>query len=148
MEKDLQSFMSYRNNEQWMKNQSYKDLPEDEYRKTLLADVGFETGINLAIIKENSEKLIGDLYLKKENGIFWIGCTIHPNFARMGYAQQALTGLLHWLHTTQHCAQASAGAEPDNSASNNLLKKMGFHYCYYDAENNENIYIIDLSNLA
>jgi hypothetical protein len=60
MEKDLQSFMSYRNNQQWMKYQSYKDLPEDEYRKTLLADVGFEHGINLAIIKEDLEKLIGD----------------------------------------------------------------------------------------
>lgn len=145
-EKDLQSFMSYRNDEQWMKYQSFKGLSEEEYRKTLFADFYFETGIQLAILEKSLEKLIGDLYLKKESDTFWIGCTIHPNFARMGYAQEALTGLLHWLHTNQNCAQVSAGAEPDNLASNKLLKKMGFHDCYYDAENNENIYTIDLSN--
>jgi RimJ/RimL family protein N-acetyltransferase len=66
----------------------------------------------------------------------------------MGYAQEALTGLLHWIHTEQNCEEISAGAEPDNLASNHLLKKMDFQYCCYDSENNENIYIIYLSNFV
>ncbi|MGO1043818.1 GNAT family N-acetyltransferase [Clostridioides difficile] len=87
---------------------------------------------------------MGDLYVKQDNQMYWIGCTICPKYARQGYSQEAIKGLLHWLKTEQNCIQVLASVLPDNLASNNLLKKIGFKFSYFDSVNSENIYSMDL----
>ena len=84
-EKDLDSFMSYRNNKEWMEYQGFKNLTKDEYRKSLLVPFYLEKGAQLAITDKSKDNLLGDLYLLKEDKEISIGYTINPIYSRKGY---------------------------------------------------------------
>ena len=66
-ESDIDDFMEYRNDMEWMKYQGFKVLNKEEYEDALLKDVSLEKGMQLAIINKSDDRLIGDLYVRKEN---------------------------------------------------------------------------------
>jgi len=66
-ESDIDDFMEYRNDMEWMKCQGFKDLSKEEYEDSLLKEVSLEKGMQLAIINKLYDRLIGDLYVRKEN---------------------------------------------------------------------------------
>src|SRR3954471_10640250 len=63
---DLDDFIQYRNDENWMQFQGFKGLTKQMYAKELLSEPSFLKGVQLAIINNTTNRLIGDIYLKRE----------------------------------------------------------------------------------
>ena len=124
-EKDIEAFMAYRNNMDWMQFQGFKGKKYLEYKAALLMQPNFNTGVQLAVVHRQTGELLGDLYLKLEKDACWIGYTIVPQFARQGLAFEVVTELLTQLKR-EGLALAKAGVEEQNIASIALLKKLGF----------------------
>jgi [ribosomal protein S5]-alanine N-acetyltransferase len=127
-EKDLDSFMTYRNNEEWMQYQSFKNLTKDEYRKALLVPLNLEKGMQLAIVHKTTDNLLGDLYLVKNEKTITIGYSINPIYSRKGYITEILKALLPKLKEYYPDCEIVAMTEKENIPSKNLLLKLGFIY--------------------
>ncbi|MFS0986009.1 GNAT family N-acetyltransferase [Enterococcus durans] len=67
---DIDSFMDYRNNIDWMRYQGFKGKSKAFYETELLHDVSLEKGMQLAIIHTDTKQLVGDIYLRKENDTY------------------------------------------------------------------------------
>ena len=124
-ESDIPAFMSYRNNLEWMQYQGFKGKKYLEYKAALLMQPKFEEGVQLAVVSKQTGDLVGDLYLKIEKVVCWIGYTIAPEFARQGLAFEVMSQLLLELQLSG-MKLAKAGVEKENIASIQLLKKLGF----------------------
>ena len=124
-ENDIEAFLSYRNNLNWMQYQGFKGKKYLEYKAALLQKPKFKEGVQLAVVDKQTGELIGDLYLKLEKNTGWIGYTIAPQFARQGFAFEVVTQLLLELRQAG-LTQVKAGVEEQNIASIRLLKKLGF----------------------
>lgn len=136
-ESDLEAFMSYRNNLDWMQFQGFKGKKYLEYKAALLKQPNFREGVQLAVVSGQTGELLGDLYLKLEKNTAWIGYTIAPQFARQGYAFEVVSQLLSQLKQAG-LALVKAGVEAQNLASIQLLKKLDF--TLIGNEENELIY--------
>lgn len=125
-EKDLNTLIEYRNNDDWMKYQGFKNLSKDEYRHKLLVPFDLQKGSQLAVVNRDNDYLIGDLYLKKYETTIDIGYTIHPKYSRQGFTFEYVSTLVEYL--TQNYPECTIRAEMDleNVASKNLLIKLGF----------------------
>lgn len=143
-EKDLDSLMEYRNNSEWMKYQYFKNLSRAEYRRTLLAPLNIFRGIQLALVDKETDQLLGDLYLIKKEDILTIGYTIDPQYARQGYAVEALQAFLKALRKKYPECDITALTEIDNTASKNLLFKLGFVYDKLLEESQHEVYLYSL----
>ena len=124
-ENDIEAFMSYRNNLDWMQYQGFKGKKYQEYKAALLKQPKFMQGVQLAVAQKQTEDLIGDLYLRLEKHTCWIGYTIAPQFARQGFAYEVVAQLLLQLKK-DGLTQAKAGVEEKNAPSIALLKKLHF----------------------
>lgn len=140
-EKDLDSFMIYRNNNEWMKYQGFKNLTKDEYRKALLVPPNIENGVQLAIADKNTDELLGDLYLIKKENTIEIGYTINPAYARKGYITEILEAVLIKLKECYPGYKIIAEIEKDNFLSKNLLLKLGFVYDRWIEEWQSEVYV-------
>lgn len=140
-EKDMDEFILYRNNMDWMRYQGLKGLNKQEYTDKIIDKFSLQEGVQLAIICKQTKKLIGDIYLKEENGIFWLGCTICPSKARQGYAYEVACAVINTLRA-KNAICVKACVEPENIASIELLKKLRFQYL--EANGDEQIYILNL----
>jgi RimJ/RimL family protein N-acetyltransferase len=139
-EKDLDSFMTYRNNEEWMKYQSFKNLTKDQYRKALLVPFNVETGTQLAIANKATDDLLGDLYLAKKEKTITIGYSINPIYSRKGYISEVLSALLPKLKSCYPDCEIVAMTEKENVPSKNLLLKLGFVYEGWIDEEQSEVY--------
>lgn len=126
-EKDLDPLMLYRNNDEWMKYQGFKNMSKQVYRERLIIAIDLNVGAQLAIIKKDTEQLIGDLYLKQQNEQCYLGYAINPLYARNGYIQEVIVGIIPWLQA-KGIHQLKAEVDVHNVASINLLKKLNFVY--------------------
>lgn len=142
---DIDSFMEYRNNEEWMRYQGFKGLDKKTYEERLLQPPEAESGMQLAIADTDTGGLIGDIYLKKFGTIYWLGYTIHPKHARRGYASEAARGIIEWARRGG-AEKILAGVLPGNTASVRLLEKLDFRYM--GEEEGEYIYFLDLLKCA
>ena len=124
-EGDIEAFMSYRNNMDWMRFQGFKGKKYLEYKAALLKQPNFNTGVQLAVVHRQTGELLGDLYLKLEKSVAWIGYTIAPQHARQWLAFEVVTQLLLELKQAG-LTLVKAGVEEQNLASIALLKKLGF----------------------
>lgn len=140
-EKDLDSFMTYRNNEEWMKYQSFKNLTKEEYRKVLLVPLNIEKGIQLAIAHKTTDDLLGDLYLIKKEKTITIGYSINPIYARKGYISEVLKTLLPKLKERYPDCEIIAMTDKENLPSKNLLLKLGFVYEEWIEEWQSEVYV-------
>lgn len=140
-EKDLDAFMTYRNNEEWMKYQSFKNLTKDEYRKALLIPLNVENGMQLAIAHKATDNLLGDLYLVKKEKTITIGYTVNPVYSRQGYISEVLKALLPKLKECYSDCKIIAMTEKENIPSKNLLLKLGFVYDGWIEEWQEEVYV-------
>ncbi|GLC31743.1 GNAT family N-acetyltransferase [Clostridium omnivorum] len=127
-EKDLDSFTTYRNNKEWMKYQSFKNLTKDEYRRALLVPLNLEKGNQLAIADKITDELLGDIYIVKKDKTITIGYTINPLYSRKGYISEVLKALLQKLKADFSDCEIVAMTEKENLPSKNLLLKLGFVY--------------------
>jgi [ribosomal protein S5]-alanine N-acetyltransferase len=140
-EKDLDSFMTYRNDEEWMKYQSFKNLTKEEYRRALLVPLNVEKGMQLAIAHKDTDDLLGDLYLSKEEKTISIGYSINPMYSRKGYISEVLKALIPKLKEDYSDCKIIATTEKENLPSKNLLLKLGFVYDGWEEEWQEEVYV-------
>lgn len=140
-EEDLDSFMIYRNNEEWMKYQDFKNLTKDEYRKALIGSLNIENGIQLAIVHKTTDNLLGDLYLLKEGKTISIGYAINPIYSRKGYISEVLEALLPKLKLCYSDCKIVAMTEKGNVPSKGLLLKLGFVYDEWIEEWQTEVYV-------
>lgn len=138
-ESDLDAFIEYRNNAEWMKYQSFKGLSLEEYKETLLKETTLESGAQFPVVRKADQTLLGDVFIKKEDAIFWIGYTISPSFKRQGYAYEITQAMIAWIQQ-QGDYKIMAGVTPENHASVQLLEKLGF--IKVDEENGESIFLL------
>lgn len=138
---DIEAFMEYRNDLEWMRYQGFKGLSKEIYEKALLSDPSLDDGKQYAIIDAATSQLLGDVYLRREQRIYWIGYTIHPRFKQQGYAKEAVTALITWL-SEQECNCIKAGVLPENIASIRLLETLGF--VYLTQAHDELVYVYDM----
>ena len=134
---DIEPFMAYRNDLDWMKYQGYKGKERQTYESDLLKTGSIYEGKQFAIALLTNDQLIGDIFLQQEARTFWLGYSIAPAYARKGYTHEVLSALLEWLNH-QGVQQVKAGVLPENTASIRLLEKLGFVFDY--KEDNELIY--------
>lgn len=139
---DIEPFMTYRNDLEWMQHQSFKGLTYEEYERSLFGNPSITKGMQLAIINQETNELIGDLYVQQDGTTYWIGYTISPRHARQGYASEVVSGLIRHL-SDQGAETIKAGALATNEASIALLKKLNFEYLV--TEDDEQIYALDVA---
>lgn len=135
----LEDFIEYRNNAEWMKYQSFKGLSLEEYKEILLKEPNLESGAQFAVVRKADQTLLGDVFIKKEDAIFWIGYTISPSFKRQGYAFEITQAMISWIQQ-QGDYKIMAGVTPENRASVKLLEKLGF--TQVDVEDGEFIFLL------
>ena len=145
IEADIDAFMAYRNNMGWIKYQEFKGLTKQEYTKVLLENYFLTDGMQLAIICKQSNVLIGDLYLKQEGNICWIGYTITPQESRRGYIYEVVSAVICFL-ASQGTTCIKAGVTIGNDASVSLLKKLGFIFLNTKAD--EQIFLLEFISFA
>ncbi len=126
VEADIEHFMEYRNNDEWMKYQSFKNLDKDTYIKKLIVPFDIVKGSQLAIILKEEDKLIGDIFLIKDKNRIDIGFTIHPNYARKGYIKEVVKELINYIQENYKNHTIFAETELGNEASISLLKQLHF----------------------
>lgn len=138
-EKDLPAYMRYHNDADWMRYHNFKNLDETSYRAELLTDRPFERGWHFAIC-DQTDALIGDVFLLYEDPMIWLGYAIDRSHARQGYAYEALRALIFEL-SAQGVTLIKAEVHPENTASLRLLKKLGFcdegSYYYLECSPNQ-----------
>lgn len=139
---DIEPFMAYRNDLDWMQHQSFKGLTYEEYERSLLGEQTIAQGMQLAIIQKETDELIGDLYIYQDETTYWIGYTISPRHSRRGYAFEVVSSLIHHL-SNKGAETIKAGALATNEASIALLKKLNFEYLV--TEDDEQIYALDVA---
>lgn len=99
---EIDSFMEYRNNIDWMHYQGFKGLTKSVYEKELLESHSLIEGMQFAILNTSTKKLLGDIYLRQENNVYWLGYTIHPLYARQGYAAEVVDDELIYVMDLQN----------------------------------------------
>ncbi|HCL5278154.1 TPA: GNAT family N-acetyltransferase [Salmonella enterica] len=139
---EIDSFMVYRNDASWMKYQGFKGLTKEDYETALLGVLTLTRGIQLAIVNKLTQVLIGDIYLRQQGEVFWLGYTISPAYARQGYAIEAITATIDWIKGNGFSI-INAGVDPENTLSIKLLIGIGFHFS--GIEEGEHIYVLDLT---
>lgn len=140
-EKDLDSFTTYRNDEQWMKYQDFKNLTKEQYRKALIKPLDIEKGMQLAIADKVTDELLGDLYLSKKEETITIGYSINPAYARKGYVSEVLKSLLPKLKEEYPQFEIVAMTDKENLPSKSLLLKLGFIYDGWIEQRQSEVYI-------
>lgn len=140
-EKDLDLFMAYRNNEEWMKYQDFKNLTKEEYRKALLKPLNIEKGMQLAIADKTTDNLLGDLYVAKKDKTITIGYSINSLYSQKGYMVEVLKALLTKLRVDYADCEIVAMTDKENLPSKNLLLKLGFVYDSWIEQWQSEVYI-------
>lgn len=134
--------MVYRNDAEWMKYQGFKGLTKEDYEAALLGVLTLAQGIQLAIVNKRTQVLMGDIYLRQQCDVFWLGYTISPAYAREGYAFEVITATIGWIKENGF-SLIKAGVNPENTSSIKLLIRTGFHFS--GIEEGEHIYVLDLT---
>lgn len=135
--RDIDDFIKYRNDVEWMAYQGFKGLSREEYIDALLKEFDIEKGAQLAVVEKSSDQLLGDIYLQKDKLEFWIGYTIAPEYSRRGYASEVACELIKWIMKTMSDVDTleykiCAGVHPENIASIKLIEKLGLLYKHQD----------------
>jgi RimJ/RimL family protein N-acetyltransferase len=81
------------------------------------------------MVEKTSREIVGSISFHgppNERGMMEIGLGVHPDFQRLGYAKEALTGMWLWCVEQPGVALLRYTVTPDNVASVALVKKFGF----------------------
>lgn len=140
-EKDLELFMDYRNNKEWMKYQSSKCLSKEDCKKELLGNKDINEGIRIAISDLTTDTLLGDIYIIKKNQTISIGYTISPTYSRNGYISEGLKILLPFIRKEYPECEIIAMSKKENIPSKKLLVSIGFIYDEWIEELQSEVYL-------
>ena len=80
----------------------------------------------LAAALKDTDEMVGEIVVMPSDGVVSLGYTVSYKHHRKGYAFEALTALIEWLHARWPEKEFICFTEPENEASMALLKKLGF----------------------
>ncbi|MBX7150801.1 GNAT family N-acetyltransferase [bacterium] len=133
-EDDLENFLEYRSDSEVVKWQGFGVFGEAEARaflrehnsKKIAAD---DTWTQLGVELITHRKLIGDLAVRLHPDCSaHIGATFHPSYQRQGFAREALSGLIKYLHDNFEVSAVIGITDARNTASIALLKSLHFTF--------------------
>ena len=81
------------------------------------------------IILVDENRLIGDMginFTNHNNMQAEIGCTLHKDYQKKGYATEALKAMVDYLFRTLDKHRIIASVDPRNTASIRLIERLGF----------------------
>ena len=81
------------------------------------------------MVEKTSREIVGSISFHgppDEQGMMEIGLGVHPDFQRLGFATEALTGMWTWVVEQPGVELLRYTVAPDNFASVALVKKFGF----------------------
>lgn len=128
--KDVAQMVDYRNNERCSKYQRGQAKDYDsiaalaERRKDDVLNVESPTMISVAL--KESDTMIGEIVVLPKNGTIFLGYTFSYKIHRNGYAYEALSSLVEYLHAFAPYWDFICFTEKENIPSMNLLKKLGY----------------------
>ncbi|MGN6532233.1 MAG: GNAT family N-acetyltransferase [Ginsengibacter sp.] len=140
---DLADFHAYRSNPEVTKYQGFDVFTVEEAKAFIEDNAGKTFGVagqwvQYAIESKNTGKLIGDCAIKLneyDTRLGEIGITISPNEQKKGYAKEALTSILNFLFSLEDFHRVTETVDAENSASIQLLKRLGFRQEGHFVEN-------------
>ena len=129
-QKDADIMYDYRNNENCARYQRGQTR-DREGIEALVArhqdDVlSAEAPCMLAAARKDTDEMVGEIVVMPSEGTLSLGYTFSYRHHRKGYALEALTALLAWLHERWPDREFICFTEPENEPSMALLKKLGF----------------------
>ena len=130
MTKDIPIIFDYRNNEICAKYQrgqtkDYKGISElVERRKDDV--ISTAAPFYIAVVLKESDEMIGEIVVMPNDGTISLGYTFSYKHHRNGYAYESISSLIDLLHTRYPAWDFISFTEPENIASMNLLKKLGY----------------------
>ena len=90
-----------------------------------------QTNCMVAIALRETGEMIGEIVVMPQESTFSLGYTLHYAQHRKGYAFEALTALIAYLHELQPGWEFISFVHPDNVASMGLLRKLGYENLGY-----------------
>ncbi|MDD8049127.1 MAG: GNAT family N-acetyltransferase [Thomasclavelia sp.] len=130
---DALRFSEYRNKPEVSKYQSWNHYPvlKAKWRIRYTSEHPLKNEIGnyqLGIYLKDSDLLIGDIFvqIEKENS-FSIGYTLDNDYWHQGYAFEAISVFLSYMHDVLSLNKCVAHVYQANVASIMLLKKLGFY---------------------
>lgn len=129
-EKDVPVMVDYRNNALCTRYQrgQKKDAADiaalAERRKVDVLSA--EAPCLVALALKETDEMIGEIVVMPQEDTFSLGYTLHYAHHRKGYAFEALSALIEYLHGLQPGWEFISFVHPDNIASKGLLEKLGY----------------------
>lgn len=80
----------------------------------------------VALALRETGEMVGEIVVMPQENTFSLGYTLHYAYHRQGYAFEALSALIAYLHELQPGWEFISFVHPDNEASMGLLKKLGY----------------------
>lgn len=143
-QRDAGVMFDYRNNElcaRYQRGQT-KDLAGiDQLIRDHCGDLlGVENNCLVAVENRETSEMVGEIVVMPCEGTISFGYTFHYCHHRKGYACEALGALIELLHGKYPQWDFICFTDPDNTASRNLLVKLGFQDRGYLASRSSQIY--------
>lgn len=92
-------------------------------KQDVLSDSG---NCMIALALRETDEMVGEIVVMPTEGTFSLGYTVSYRHHRKGYAFEALTALIGYLHELQPRWEFVSFVHPDNKASMGLLGKLGY----------------------
>ena len=128
--KDVDTIYDYRNNEICARYQRGQTKDFDGIFKLVKRRTNDILSVDapcmVAVVLKDSDELVGEIVVMPEDGTISLGYTFSYKHHRKGYAFEALTALIDLLHERYPEWDFISFTEPENSASMELLKKLGY----------------------
>ena len=127
---DVETMYDYRNNEICARYQRGQAKEHDKILK--LAEnrrndvLGIEDNCFIAAALKNTNEMIGEIVVMPCEGTISLGYTFSYKHHRKGYAYEALSALIDYLHKAYPDWDFISFTDPENIPSMALLKKLGY----------------------
>lgn len=127
---DVDVMFDYRNNEtcsryQRGQTQTYEGI-EDLVQRRKDDKISTESPFMLAVALKDTNEMIGEIVVMPNENTFSLGYTFSYKFHRQGYAFEALTILINFLHEEFADWEFISFTDPKNEAIMGLLIKLGY----------------------
>lgn len=132
---DVDAMFDYRNNEMCSRYQrgqtkAYRGIEELVQRRKE-DRISAEAPFMLAAALKDTNEMIGEIVVMPNENTFSLGYTFSYKYHRQGYAFEALTLLIDFLHEKYVDWEFISFTAPENEASRRLLTKLGYRNLGY-----------------
>jgi len=142
--RDVDIMYDYRNNEicaryQRGQTRDYEGILALVHRR--MDDVvSVDAPFLMAVARKDTDELIGEIVVMPNDGTISLGYTFSYRHHRKGYAFEALTALINMLHEKYPAWDFISFTDPENIASMELLKKLGYQNMGYVAAKDSQVF--------